>query len=112
MAEADAAIVGRLISVVPRSNYLADYRYRVRRVYRGGDMIERGQILSVRSSRSASACALPNDTGDVYGLFLTRDERHWTSGICGVISPRDLWTASRRPVRIYRHPSGQGSCAA
>jgi hypothetical protein len=110
MAQADAAIVGRLISVIPRGDFSADYRYRVKRVYRGRGRIEPGQILSVRSSNRASACALPHRTGTVYGLFLMRDERHWTSGICGVISPRDLWTASRHSVRIYRRPAGQGFC--
>jgi Tissue inhibitor of metalloproteinase len=102
MAEADAAIVGRLVAVVPRSAMVADYRYRVKRVYRGGKMIERGKIVSVRSSRSSAACALPSRTGLVYGLFLAREKARWVSGLCGVVSPHDLWTASKHRVRVYR----------
>ncbi len=102
MAEADAAIVGRLIRVVPRGDSFAVYRYRVKRVYRGGGTIKRGKVVSVRSTRSAAACALPSRTKQVYGLFLTREKGSWSSGICGVVSPRDLWAASRHRVRVYR----------
>src|SRR4029077_16268156 len=34
MRQADAAIVGRLVKVVPRSRFRADYHYRVQRVYK------------------------------------------------------------------------------
>ena len=102
MAEADAAIVGRLVAVVPRNAMIADYRYRVKRVYRGGGMIKRGKVVSVRSSRSSAACALPSRTGQVYGLFLAREKARWVSGLCGIVSPRDLWAASKHRVRVYR----------
>ncbi len=112
MARADAAIVGRLVSVVPRGDFRADYRYRVKRVYRGGGMIEPGRILSVRSSNRASACALPRRIDHEYGLFLIHDDRQWVSGICGVVSPREMWAASRHPVRIYRRSAAGGYCSA
>ncbi len=102
MAEADAAIVGRLIAVVPRGDSFADYRYRVRRVYRGGGKIARGKIVTVHSSRSSAACALPSRVGLVYGLFLAREKARWVSGLCGVVSPHDLWAASKHRVRVYR----------
>lgn len=112
MAEADAAIVGRLISVTPHGPFRADYRYRVRRVYRGGDAINSGQVVTVHSSSSAAACALPRRIDRIYGLFLARADNQWVSGICGVISPRKLWNASHHRVRIYRRSAGGGYCAA
>ena len=67
--EADAAIVGKLVKVLPHGPLHAVYRYEVRRVYRGASKIEAGQMLIVRSSRRAAACALPRRTGRSYGLF-------------------------------------------
>jgi hypothetical protein len=99
LRQSDAAIVGRLVKVVPRGALRADYRYRVRRVYRGRHMIERGQMLSVRSARRAAACALPRRIAHSYGLFLTRAGGRWSSGICGVIEPRKLEEAAKRPGR-------------
>lgn len=105
LQSADAAIVGRLVAVVPRGPFRADYRYRVTRVYRGGDEIERGKVLAVRSARRAAACALPGRTGRMYGLFLARARNGWASGICGVISPRRLHTALSHP-RAGRSSAG------
>lgn len=109
LAASDGAIVGRLVSVVPRGRLHADYRYRVERVYRGGGEIESGQMLSVRSSSSAAACALPSRTDTRYGLFLIRGGRTWASGMCGVISPRRLWLAARHQPRVYRRSAGLGN---
>jgi hypothetical protein len=102
LQRADAAIVGRLVAVAPRGNSAADYSYRVKRVYRGGDEIERGQVLIVHSSRRAAACALPRRMGHSYGLFLARDDGRWASGICAVISPRRLWTVAHHRQGAYR----------
>lgn len=96
LRRSDAAIVGRLVKVMPRGALRADYRYEVQRVYRGRKAIERGQMLNVRSARRAAACALPRRIGHRYGLFLTRSGGRWTSGICGVIDPRRLDEAAKR----------------
>lgn len=90
MQRADAAIVGKLLRVVPRGRLKADYRYRVQRVYKRGLGIRRGGTLSVRSARQSSACGLPRATGRRYGLLLLRDGRRWTGGLCGVFRPRLL----------------------
>lgn len=105
LRESDAAIVGRLVKVVPRSAIDADYRYEVQRVYRGARMIDRGQMLSVRSARRAAACALPHHTGRRYGLFLLREEGRWHSGLCAVVSPRRLREAAQGS-RIYHRAGG------
>jgi hypothetical protein len=99
LRESDAAIVGRLVKVMPRGAVRADYRYEVQRVYRGRHAIQRGEMLSVRSARRAAACALPRRLGHRYGLFLTRADGRWTSGICGVIEPRKLDEAAKRQAR-------------
>jgi hypothetical protein len=90
MRRADAAIVGRLVKVVPRGRFRADYRYRVRRVYKSGPGIRRGRTISVRSARQSAACGLPSQIGRRYGLLLAWGEGRWTSGLCGVLRPREL----------------------
>ncbi|HEY6551436.1 MAG TPA: hypothetical protein VIY71_09595 [Solirubrobacterales bacterium] len=95
LEESDAAVVARLVKVVPRGRFHADYRYEVRQVYRGKAMIEQGQMLTVQSGRRAAACALPRRLDHVYGLFLARRQDHWFGGICGVIEPRRLRHAAQ-----------------
>jgi Tissue inhibitor of metalloproteinase len=99
LRQSDAAIVARLVKVVPRGTQRAIYRYEVQRVYRGRHSVERDKMLSVRSARRAAACALPRRIGHRYGLFLTRADGRWSSGICGVIAPRKLEEAAKRPGR-------------
>jgi hypothetical protein len=85
MRRADAAISGRLLEVVPRSRLQAVYRYRVRRVYKNGRGIRRGQIVSVRGARSSAACGLPRQTGRRYGLLLSWQRGGWSSGLCALL---------------------------
>jgi hypothetical protein len=105
----DAAIVGQLVEVAPRSRSRADYRYRVQRVYRGAKTIERGETISVRSSRGSAACGLPRRQDRPVGLFLLLDGGRWTAGVCSMISPQRLWEAAKRG----RGGTGAGtSCAS
>jgi hypothetical protein len=106
LREADAAIVGRLVEVLPHGRLHADYRYEVQRVYRGRKVLQPGQMLTVRSGRRAAACALPRRTGHGYGLFLTQLHGRWFGGICGVIEPRRLAHAAQVQPRAYRRGSG------
>jgi hypothetical protein len=95
MRQADAAIVGKLIEVIPRNGLKADYLYRVQHVYKQGGGIRRGRAISVRSASQAAACGLPQRTGRRYGLLLGRGEGRWTGGLCGVLAPRKLSPAYR-----------------
>ncbi len=95
LRDSDAAVVARLVKVLPHGKLHADYRYEVRRVYRGGAMVEKGQMLTVRSGRRAATCALPRRLNHIYGLFLARRQGHWFGGICGVIEPRRLSHAAQ-----------------
>jgi hypothetical protein len=112
LRQSDAAIVGRLVEVVPRGRLHADYRYEVRGVYRGWSRIRAGQMLSVRSARRSAACALPRRIKHRYGLFLTWAEGHWFSGICGVIEPRRLRHAAAVGSRPRPPAAGFAACAS
>lgn len=111
LRESDGAVVGRLVEVVPRGTLHADYRYEVRHVYRGAELIESDRMLTVRSGRKAAACALPRRLDRVYGLFLNRANGRWFGGICGVIAPRRLRHAAQTQPRIYRRSGGGAECA-
>jgi hypothetical protein len=112
LRQADGAIVGRLVKVLPHGPLHAIYRYEVLHVYKGANEIRAGKMLEVHSSRRAAACALPRRTGRSYGLFLSQRNGRWFGGICGVISPQRLRGAAQNQPRIYRRPSGQSaSCA-
>jgi hypothetical protein len=112
MAQSDAAIVGRLLQVRPHGPAQARYRYRVVRVYRGREAIERGAVLTVSSPRGAAACALPRRSGRNYGLFLIGEAGRWASGLCGVVSPRRLEAAARPASPRRPAPASGASCAS
>src|SRR5436309_14795809 len=95
LRQADGALVGRLVKVLPHGPLHAVYRYEVRHVYKGEDEIEAGKMLDVHSSRRAAACALPRRVGRSYGLFLSRRGGRWFGGICGVVSPQRLRGAAQ-----------------
>jgi len=97
LAKADAAIAARLLSVEAHGATRAVYRYEVLHVYRGRGAIEPGSILAVMSPRGSAACALPDRVDHNYGLFLLDGDGRWVGGLCGVVSPRRLWAAARKP---------------
>jgi hypothetical protein len=85
MQAADAAILGRLLEVIPQRGGRAVYRYRVQRVYKHGRGIEPGDALSVHGTRGSAACGLPTDVGGRYGLLLSHSQSGWSSGACGLL---------------------------
>jgi hypothetical protein len=70
LAESDAALIGRLLSVVPHGLTRAEYRYEVLHVYRGPNGLRPGATVKVTSPRGSASCALPEAVGRHYGLFL------------------------------------------
>ena len=111
LAASDAAIAARLLSVEPRGATHAEYRYEVLRVYRGRERIERGAVIKVMSPRGSASCALPDQIGRHFGLFLLGAGGRWSSGLCGVISPRRLWSAAQHRARARPTEAGS-SCAS
>jgi hypothetical protein len=111
--QADAALVGKLLKVVPRGRSQADYRYLVQRVYKNDGNLAGGAVISVRSARAAAACSLPGGVGRSYGLLLragsaSAGEARWSGGRCGVLAPKELQAvASGRSVR-----GATSSCAS
>jgi len=112
LVEADAAVSARLLSIEGRGATRAAYRYRVLHVYRGHGEIEPGSTLTVLSPRGSAACGLPEATGHSYGLFLLGNGRQWASGLCGVISPRRLWSAARKPGSNHSAGTSSFSCTS
>ena len=98
LAESDAALIGRLLSVVPHGLTRAEYRYEILHVYRGPNRLRPGATVKVTSPRGSASCALPEAVGHHYGLFLLGDGRRWASGLCGVVSPSRLRSAARKPA--------------
>lgn len=94
LREADAAVVARLVKVVPASGYSAQYRYLVRRAYKRGTGIQAGETISVRSGIDSASCGFPVDEDRWYGLFLYRSKNRWTGGLCGLVAPRQLSAAA------------------
>lgn len=108
LRQADAAVVGELLEVVPRGGGLADFRYEVRRVYKSARRI--GSTVAVRSTTQSAACGLPARTGRRYGLLLDRSGGRWRGGLCGVIAPRRLRAAAER--QIPRKGGASSLCAS
>jgi hypothetical protein len=106
LREADGAIVGRLVKVLPHGLLQAVFRYEVRHVYKGADLIDAGQMLDVRSARRGAACGLPRRTGRNYGLFISRRGGRWFGGICGVIAPARLRAAAANQPRTEQGAFG------
>ncbi len=107
LRQADAAIVGELVEVLPRGGGVADYRYEVQRVYKSVRRL--GSIVSVRSAAQSAACGLPNRTGRRYGLFLGWGEGRWRGSLCGVIAPRQLRLAAQQMPSKRRGSSGSAA---
>jgi hypothetical protein len=96
LREADGAVVGRLVEVLPHGPLNAVFRYEVRHVYKGADSIDAGRMLDVRSARGGAACGLPRRSDRNYGLFVSQRDGRWFGGICGVIAPQRLRAAAQK----------------
>ena len=96
--QADAAIVGSVVGVVPQDRYSAEYRVRVHRVYKGSGL-RVGTTLSVQSGPNGKACGLPSPSGDRYGMFLGRRDGGWRGSLCGLVAAKELAAALSGPQR-------------
>jgi hypothetical protein len=103
--QADAAFVGRLLSVHPVDDFRAVFRYRVERSYKR----RLGRIVRVRSNLQGTACGLSQEVGRRVAMFLYRSGGKWTSSSCSQISPADLKRAAA--THNARARTGQASCS-
>jgi hypothetical protein len=111
LRQADAAIVGDLVAVVPRADGRADFRYRVRDVYKGRKAIGLGTTISVRGNTQGAACGLPSQLGHRYGLLLGRQRGRWLGGLCGMIAPRKLrFAAGGDSTRAGKRGGSKANC--
>jgi hypothetical protein len=91
---ADGAFNGRLLSVQPAEGTTeAAFRYRVGVVAKGP--FRRGRVVTVWSQNSDSLCGLVQGTGEIYGLFVSRAEGRWASGLCSTVSPKAMRRLAR-----------------
>ena len=106
MKAADGAFNGRLLSVEPADGTReAAFRYRVGVVAKGP--FRRGRVVTVWSQSSDATCGLERGIGDLYGLFVSRDQGRWRSGLCSTVSPRKM----RRAARGAQVSAAPGTCA-
>lgn len=117
-AGSDAGVVARLVDVQAEpqepsadgANPAAregTFRYRVKRVYHGRSKLERGDLLSIKSSLDEATCGLPRKQDKRYGLLLQRRTRGWSANLCSVVSRKKMRRAARG--RNVRRDSGCGS---
>ncbi len=111
LREADGAVVGRLVKVLPHGGLHAVFRYEVRHVYKGDGLPGVGRMLDVRGARRTAACALPRRADRSYGLFLSRRHGRWFGGICGVVAPQRLRAAASNQAAAQRGDFGPGVAA-
>lgn len=91
---ADGAFNGRLLSVQSAEGTTeAAFRYRVGVVAKGP--FRRGRVVTVWDEYSGTTCGLPQGTGEIYGLFVSRDEGRWASGLCSTASPKAMRRLAR-----------------
>ncbi|MGH2987310.1 MAG: hypothetical protein ACRDLO_11585 [Solirubrobacterales bacterium] len=69
--ESDGAVIGTLVAREPVGRRM-DYMYRVGRVFRGRRVIERGEVIAVRSWSGGAACGFETPLGGREGLLLER----------------------------------------
>jgi hypothetical protein len=93
LRQADAAIIGHVVGVVPLDDYNSDYLVRVHRVFKGDDL-GRGMTIAVRSGPNGASCGLPSAGPRRYGMFLGRGEDGWRGSLCALTRPRELVAAT------------------
>jgi hypothetical protein len=121
----DAAVVAKLIEVVPERDNAgegagspspaydeADFRYRIKRVFKGRHRLERGDRLTIASTTSGAACGLPTQERRRYGLLLSRNQsaRRWQANLCTVTSPGRLRELARDRQEARSSAGGGDGC--
>jgi Tissue inhibitor of metalloproteinase len=102
LANADAALVGKLVDVDRVSPGSVKLKYRVKRVFKGAPGLDRGDKLTLRSPASGAACGLPRKKNKRYGLLLDRRRKRLTANLCSVVSPKKLRRAAAGKVKGKR----------
>jgi hypothetical protein len=111
LKDADGAFNGRLLSVQPAEGTTeAAFRYRVGVVAKGP--FRRGRVVTVWDEDSGTTCGLPQGTGDLYGLFVSRDEGRWASGLCSTTSPKAMRRLARDAGSASSASAPSGACSA
>jgi hypothetical protein len=94
--QSEGAVIGRFVGREPVGLRMADYDYLVLRVFRGRRVIERGEVIVVRSAADGAACGLETPIGGREGLLLERRRGRWTGNLCATAEPREMRRAAER----------------
>jgi hypothetical protein len=94
LADADAAVVAKLVDADRLSADQFKLRYRVKRVVKGAPGLDRGESLTLRSHALKASCGLPRRKDRAYGLLLDRRKKRLTASLCSVVSPKRLRSAA------------------
>jgi hypothetical protein len=94
LAQADAAIVGKLVDVDRVTARRVKLEYRVKRVFKGAPGLEPGESLRIRSPATGASCGLPRRRDRRYGLLLERRHKRLTANLCSVVPPKKLRRAA------------------
>jgi hypothetical protein len=94
LAQADAAIVGKLVDVDRVTARRVKLEYRVRRVFKGAPGLDPGESMTLRSPASGASCGLPRKKDRRYGLLLDRRRKRLTANLCSVVPPKKLRRAT------------------
>jgi hypothetical protein len=123
----DAAVVAKLIEVVPDRDNAgegaaspspayreAEFRYRIKRVFKGRHRLERGDRLTISSTTSGAACGLPTQERRMYGLLLSRNRsaQRWQANLCTVTTPRQLRELARDREEARSSAGAGAGCKA
>lgn len=108
VATADGAFVGTVRridgpgAIAPFFLYNADaaYHFDVEGVAAG----RIGRQVVVHAGTQGASCGLELQAGDRVGLFVSRDDDEWTSGLCSMVDPDELAALAGPPDPSVRAP--------
>jgi hypothetical protein len=102
LKQADGAFVGRLTGREDIGEGRARLTFSVERAVKG----QIGASVDVVTANNGAACGIETSVGQRIGLFVAREDGHWTGTLCWQVSPEDLLAAAVLPA-----PDGRGPVA-
>ena len=103
LAEGEAAVIGKVTASktaeTSPSGQIVEYTVQVERAFNAS----LGEEVRVRGETNEGICGFTWKVGERVGAFLTRNGEHWTTGLCSLVSPRDLTAATKAYPRARGH---------
>ncbi len=117
----DAAVVARLVDVVPVDDQpanpsspigpaVADYHYRLLRIFKGPRRLHEGDEIVIRGNTSSAACGMPTQERR-YAFYLHRYRRSLSTNLCSLTSRGAMKEAAAQAGAASRPASASQACA-